>query len=94
MTQVQASSSQNTSLLRRLKLHTSLFFQQVFFLMAVANLWWFDGSGQLRVNVVTVADVVHATATARDDTLDLLGLLHLGRLVPVYISAKANNKKI
>lgn len=51
--------------------------------MAVTDLWWFDGGGQFRVNVVAVPDVVHAAATARDDTLDLLGLLHLGRLVPV-----------
>lgn len=58
--------------------------------MTVTYLRWFDGCGQLRVDVVTVADVVHATTTARDDTLDLLGLLHLGRLVPVYISAKGN----
>lgn len=51
--------------------------------MAVTDLWRFDGGGQFRVDVVAVPDVVHATATARDDALDLLGLLHLGWLVPI-----------
>lgn len=60
--------------------------------MAVTNLWWFDGGDQLRVDVVTVADVVHATTTTRDDTLDLLGLLHLGWLVPVYRSTMETTK--
>jgi hypothetical protein len=63
---------------------TSLFFQQVFLLVA-AYLWRFDLRGQLRVDVVAVADVVHATAATRDDTLDLLSVIHLGRLVPVWI---------
>ena len=64
--------------------HTSLFFQQVLFLMVIPQLWWFDLCGQLWVNVVTVTDVVHPTATARDDALNLLSLVHLGWLVPVY----------
>lgn len=64
--------------------HTSLFFQQVFFLMVIPQLWWFDVCGHLWVDVMTVTDVVHSAATARDDALNLLSLVHLGWLVPVY----------
>ena len=61
---------------------TSLFFEQVLFLMVIPQLWWFDLRGQLRVNVVTVTDVVHPAATAWDDALNLL--IHLSWLVPIY----------
>lgn len=64
--------------------HTSLFFQQVLFLMVIPQLWWFDVCGHLWVDVMTVTDVVHPAATARDDALNLLSLVHLGWLVPVY----------
>lgn len=63
--------------------HTSLFFQQVLLLVVVPQLWRFDLRGQLRIDVMTVADVVHPAAAARDDALDLLGLVHLCGLVPV-----------
>lgn len=62
---------------------TSLFFQQVFFLVVVPQLWRFDLCGDLWVDVVAVADVVHAAAATRDDPLHLLSLVHLGWLVPI-----------
>lgn len=51
--------------------------------MVIPQLWWFDLCGHLWVDVVTVTDVVHPAATTRDDTLNLLRLVHLGWLVPV-----------
>lgn len=69
-------------------LHTSLFFQQVFFLRVVPQLWRFDLRGQLWVDVVTVTDVVHPAATAGDDSLNLLRLIYLSWLVPVCVDRK------
>lgn len=43
--------------------HTGLFFKQILFLMIIPQLGRFDLCGHLWVNVVTVADVVHAAAT-------------------------------
>lgn len=43
--------------------HTSLFFQQVLLLVVVSQLGWFDLRGHLWVDVMTVTDVVHPTAT-------------------------------
>lgn len=51
--------------------------------MVVPQLWWFDLSGQLWVDVMAVTDVVHPAAAARDDALNLLRLIHLCGLVPV-----------
>lgn len=66
------------------KRHTSLLVQQVFFLAIVPHLRWFDLRGELGVDVMTVTDVVHPAAAARDDPLHLLrGVVHLRRLVPV-----------
>lgn len=52
--------------------------------MVVPQLWWFDLCCQLWVDVVTVTDVVHPAATTRDDSLNLLSLVHLGRLIPIW----------
>lgn len=52
--------------------------------MVVAQLWGFDLGGQLGVDVVAVTDVVHPAAAARDNPLNLLRLVHLSRLVPIY----------
>lgn len=52
--------------------------------MVIPQLRWFDLRGHLRVDVVTVTDVMHPTATAGNDSLNLLSLIHLRRLVPVY----------
>lgn len=62
---------------------TSLFLQQIFLLVVVPQLWWFDLRGQFWVDVMTVTDVVHPAAAARDDSLNLLRLIHLSRLIPV-----------
>lgn len=51
--------------------------------MGVPQLWGFNLCCQFRVYVMTVADVVHSAATARDDSLNLLCLVYLGWLVPV-----------
>lgn len=39
---------------------------------------------------MAVTDVVHPAATARNDTLNLLSLVHLGWLVPVCTHRKEN----
>lgn len=66
------------------KRHTSLLIQQVLLLAVVSHLRWFDLRGELRVDVMTITDVVHPAAAARDDPLNLLrGVVHLRRLVPV-----------
>ena len=51
--------------------------------MLVADLGGFDLRGELGVDVVAVADVVHAAAATGDDALHLLRVVHLRRLVPV-----------
>lgn len=70
--------------------HTSLFLQQVFLLVVVPQLWRLNLSGQLWVDVMTVTDVVHPATTARDDTLNLLRLVHLCGLVPIC-NQRSNN---
>lgn len=62
---------------------TGLLLEQVLFLVWVPYFWRLDLSSQFWVDVMAVANVVHAAAAARDDPLDLLCLLHLGGLVPV-----------
>ena len=70
--------------------HTGLFFKQILFLMIIPQLGGFDLCGHLRVDVVTVADVVHPAATTWDDTLNLLSLVDLRWLVPVYRHRRDN----
>lgn len=43
---------------------TGLFLQQIFFLVPILYLGRFDLRDEFRVDVVTVADVIHATAAA------------------------------
>ena len=62
---------------------TGLLLEQVLLLVVVPDLGGLDLRGELGVDVVAVADVVHAAAAAGDDALDLLRVVHLRRLVPV-----------
>lgn len=67
---------------------TLLLLQQILLLLVGRGLRGFYLRGQLGVDVVAVADVVHAAAAARDNPLHLLGLLGFRGLIPVWEQAE------
>lgn len=77
-------SAQGSAETRCRAVPTLLLLQQILLLLVSGGLGGLYLRGQLGVNVVAVADVVHAAAAARDDPLHLLGLLGFRGLVPVW----------